>query len=1002
VAGGIVRRPAWGAWFLVAAAAGASAAPRAPQQAPAREQRSVVHLLDQVPGAKIGSILLASEPLGTMRLDLDQAAPERVHDDGRVRLWRLDLPLTRGPDGRPVAPTLARKDGGALPPEVKPEILASRTEVLFKDHPDFKDHQRASDVHGNRYIVLNEEGAELVFKVPLPDFACRLGLAVKVLGTRDDFESVGKPPRYTVTAGGKELGTFDGSSKLDEKLFDLPASASGEVEVKVRVSDVTPQKGGLPMVRSFALVASDGCDRLVVRAPEPTPGLVADYPIAAPPPVQVLFDYGLAHEERKEWSGEATLLPGAAAVVADMNQEWELLVDGQSLGKVRGRGQDEIRFESSRLGRARIELRAKGSLRGTFHLVQPRAIFSKLRDPMESLRDPTPFVRGLESAGTHPLVRHVMSKDETHLALLAPAPTTVELEVELREGDRFECAMAAMPLVDEKLRHPIVTGRVVFTRAGGAPLVLAELELNRKRRLEWEARVATIAAEQAGRGTLRFESGCGATTPLSAFEALFAFGDPVIVRAAAPATPRKPNVLVYLIDTLRADHTTTGGYSRDTTPNLKRMADEGITFERAYSQAPWTRPSVATLFSSYLHTFHNASKMTGLAPEIETLAERFRAAGYATGAFLANAHVHGASLNFEQGFSHFEAIEKARQRGDSRANQVQESALAWLDAQQDRPFFLYVHTIDPHAPYDPPESTKGVWSGSYDGRVTPKRTNARELTDGAPWPEPDLKHVVDLYDEEILFNDREFGALCESLRERGLWDDTIVLVVSDHGEEFQDHGGFGHGTVMWNELIHVPLVVKLDKRDSDPPPGRRVAERVRVMDVPQTLLQRAGVAAPPAEFMGFDLAPAFTADGELPELPVIAEEFPDRKCLISGDLKWIWYGPKCRRQRTWLFHLGDDPLEQHDLSEERPEVVRRMREELERLYADWEARGFKHHQMVQERLSGADLEALGQLGYIDAGGEEEDDGNAPPPDRDAKREERREEKREGKRRGDGK
>jgi arylsulfatase A-like enzyme len=231
-----------------------------------------------------------------------------------------------------------------------------------------------------------------------------------------------------------------------------------------------------------------------------------------------------------------------------------------------------------------------------------------------------------------------------------------------------------------------------------------------------------------------------------------------------------------------------------------------------------------------------------------------------------------------------------------------------------------------------------------------------------------------------------------------------VLVVSDHGEEFQDHGGFGHGTVMWNELLHVPLVVKLDRRDGDPPGGRRISERVRVMDVPQTLLQRAGVAAPPSEFMGFDLAPAFTADGEIPELPVIAEEFPDRKCLIANDLKWTWYGPKCRKQRTWLFNLADDPLELHDLSEERPEVVRRMREELERLYADWEARGFKHHQMVQERLGAADLEALGQLGYIDAGGDDEDDGeSAPAPaDRDAKREQRREQKREGKRGGDDK
>ncbi|MSR46389.1 MAG: hypothetical protein EXS13_04905 [Planctomycetes bacterium] len=963
-----------------ATAAAPSVAPRgATAAAPPGE---IIHLLDRVATAKCESILLQSDPLGTVTVDLDAQPPERVHDDGRTRLWRLDLPLVLGLDGRPILPIVTQR-GAPLPADIKVEVLPIRSEVLFKDHPDFKDIRRAGDVQGNRYIVFDKDG-EITFKVPLPDYPCQLGLSTKVLGTKGDFEATGQAPSYDVLAGGKVLGSFDGTWKLLEQMFDLP-STEGELAITVRMSATTPQKGGMAMLKSFAIVATNGCDRLLVRGPADRDGvdltgLVAEYRHAAPPPVTRLFDLSLDKSDTKEWMGEVILLTGPVAVVGDSGQEWELLVDGVQVGRARGRGLDEVRFQCTRLGRARLAIRGKGPLRGTFHLLQPRAIFCKLRDPMESLRDPTPFVRGLEATGGHALVRHLMLKDDTRLALLAPTPTRVEMPVELLAGDRFEVEIAVMPLVEEKLRHPPVKGRVTFTKPGGTPLVLAEVECNRKRRVDWEFCTRVITAEQAGSGLLRFESACDGVTPLAAFEALFGFADPVIVRASAR---RRPNVLVYLIDTLRADHCTSWGYSRDTTPNLARMAAEGIVFERAYSQAPWTRPSVATLFSSYLHSFHNASKTTGLTPEIETLAERFRASGYATGAFLANAHVHGASLNFEQGFSKFEAVEKARERGDSRANQVQESALGWLDQQKDRPFFLYVHTIDPHAPYDPPEATRGVWSGGYDGRITPARTNARELTKRKPLPPADLQHVLDLYDEEILFNDREFGALCDALRERGLWDDTIVLVVSDHGEEFGEHDGFGHGTTLWNELVHVPLVVKLDRREGDPPGGVRVPERVRVMDVPQTLLLRAGIAAPESEFMGFDLAGAFSG-GELPELPVIAEEFPDKTMLISGDnKKLIWYGPKCRKPGLWLFDLATDPGERNNLSAERADVCRRMQDQIARIFKDYEDRGFKRHTMVEERLGAADLEALQQLGYTGDGSEEEIEPDAADTERAA-------------------
>ncbi len=959
------------------------------QQAPPPPQGSIDHLLDRIGEAKCESILLEARPLGDLHLDLDATTPERVQDDGGTRLWRLDGSLTRGPDGRPVAPRITL---AGQPPsdEVKAEVVPSRVEVLFKDHPDFKDYKnfpRASDVHGNRYICLDED-QEVAFPIDLPGFPCRLALATKVLGTHGDFEAVGEAPKFELFAGEQQLGSFDASWKLNENQFDLPDGAAS-LTIKIRVSGVTPVKGGIALLRSYALVARDGCDRLRVHAPPAMRELAADYTLAPPPSVQTLFDYSLDRADHNEASARLLLLPGRAAVIGDGTQDAEVVVDGQVVGRIRANAK-EAGFSTVRLGSATVALRSKKPLRGVVRLVQPNALYVRLRDPMASLRDPVPFVRGLEATVANPLVRHLMVKDDTHLALLAPVTTTVELPITVCKGDRFEVATGMVQLTDENLTRGKIHGEVVFIAENGTRMRLAEADCMRKKKVEWETQVAEFPDAVVGKGTLRFESRAEAGTQLSAFDAMVAFGDPVLIHAAGP---RRPNLVVYLMDTVRADHCSPWSYARDTTPFMKRLADEGIVFEQAFSQAPWTRPSVATLFTSYLPSFHGASKMTGLAPQLITLAERLRNAGYATAGFLANAHVHGGSLNFEQGFSRFEAIENAKQRGDSRADAVQESALSWVDANSDRPFFLYVHTIDPHAPYNPPAATAGVWSGAYDGSIEPLRTNARELSDrakGGSFDAADLQYLLDLYDEEILFNDREFGALCEHLREKGLWDDTIVVVVSDHGEEFFDHGGFGHGTVLWNELLHVPLIVKPDRKpgdQGDTERGVHVKDRVRVMDLPQTLLARMGVDAPPAEFMGVDLAAAFKG-GELDELPVIAEEFPDKKCLLTGNWKWIWYGPKCRKQRMWLFDLATDPGELHDLSEERSDFCLRLQGVIQGIYRDYEKHGFEHYDnVIREHLDAQDREALDNLGYIAGDDPDATDEDADDP-KDAKEKQR--------------
>jgi arylsulfatase A-like enzyme len=487
-----------------------------------------------------------------------------------------------------------------------------------------------------------------------------------------------------------------------------------------------------------------------------------------------------------------------------------------------------------------------------------------------------------------------------------------------------------------------------------------------RERNRWLDHEVPLPASVAGPATLRFATRGDARGPTSARDVLAAIAEPIVVR---PGAAHRPNLIVYLVDTLRADHCSPFGYGRPTTPEVGRIAAEGLLFENAFSQAPWTRPSVATLFTSRLYSFHGAGKTTGLSPDLTTLAERMRSAGYATAGFIANAHVHGSSLNFEQGFSRFDAVEKGRRRGVARANDVHAAALQWLATNTNRPFFLYVHTIDPHAPYDPPKETAGVFSGDYQGPITADATVARSLTNAAPLPAPDLQHVVDLYDEEILFNDRALGSFVDKLRDLGVWDDTVFVFLSDHGEEFYEHGGFGHGGTLWNELLHVPLVVKPDRRAGEAIAARRLVERVRTLDLMPTLLARLGVATPAEELMGVDLAAAF-GGGELPELPVIAEEEPDKHCLIAGRLKCIFYGPASTDPGTRVFDLQDDPHELKDLVPERPELGRRMEGELAELFAGFEARGFTRiRNAARQQLGADDLKALKRLGYVGGDGD---------------------------------
>jgi arylsulfatase A-like enzyme len=343
----------------------------------------------------------------------------------------------------------------------------------------------------------------------------------------------------------------------------------------------------------------------------------------------------------------------------------------------------------------------------------------------------------------------------------------------------------------------------------------------------------------------------------------------VLVAAACLLTvchrPSQPNILIIMIDTLRADRVGWYGDGRQVTPFLDSLAEHGTVFWSAYAQSSWTCPSIASLLTSRYPSQHNVLRHASvLTPGELTLAEVLKKHGYATGAFVAN-RVLPTRLGYNQGFdtyqvfpselpeSEAEDLHKLLQKG--RGEALQQASLAWLDRlqagqQAAQPVLLYMHYMEVHFPYAPPlriveQVSNRRHHGSPGGHIAPQPVAAAPPPPNPDiWPHPDadaLAALEDKYDAEVLTLDTLLHEFFAQLDRRGFLNHAVVVVLADHGEEFLDHGGMNHGSTLYNELIRVPLLVVV------PGQTRRVdiPDVVSVIDVAPTLLDLAGIAPPP-------------------------------------------------------------------------------------------------------------------------------------------------------------
>lgn len=316
------------------------------------------------------------------------------------------------------------------------------------------------------------------------------------------------------------------------------------------------------------------------------------------------------------------------------------------------------------------------------------------------------------------------------------------------------------------------------------------------------------------------------------------------------------NVLIYVLDALRADHLSCYGYERETTPILDGIAANGVRFERCFTPATWTRPVAASILSGLYPPAHGTrTREDVFAPPRRSLAEQFRTADFETFGVTTMGNVASAT-GFNRGFDLFrdlyrdeeiiakrttssadkqELKNKSGEIAIPRAEDINTTVEAWLQDRSDKdPFFAFCWSIEPHEPYEPPAGYEYYRDPTYDGPVDGSTESLKHVETA-----PDLDHLKALYDEEIKYNDDCIGNLLNILEDAGELEDTLLVFVGDHGEAFNEHGRLTHGHTPHEEVAHVPCIVRPPANEEEEITGHEVSELINLVDLYPTVISYA-------------------------------------------------------------------------------------------------------------------------------------------------------------------
>ncbi len=412
------------------------------------------------------------------------------------------------------------------------------------------------------------------------------------------------------------------------------------------------------------------------------------------------------------------------------------------------------------------------------------------------------------------------------------------------------------------------------------------------------------------------------------------------------------NVILISVDALRADHLGVYGYGRGTSPNIDAFARESVVFDNAVTPRPKTNPSVASMLSGIYPYRHGVREHSvPIADKTPLLQEWLRDGGWHTAAFVSNWVLQPGLGGFQRGFDVYD-YDFTRQEmnrrdvGERDAAETNDAVYKWLDGRSVGKFFLWIHYIDPHGPYYPPEGYRGLYTHAEPSWVKVGMLPPYQILPDAPrsGDATDAAYYIDQYDGEVRYVDHEFGRLIASLRERGLLEKTLVILTSDHGEGLGEHAYyFEHGGEVYEDNSKVPLIVRYpDGRVA----GTRVRELVSLMDVPPTVTAYLGLgwrgAASPD---GRDWAPALYGAAVHDDVFIERKEGPvfQRAAVRTRTMKFLAKdlcnpadseGGACEGARYECYDLSHDPLEldSEGCGAEKEALRKRL---MERLASAW-------------------------------------------------------------------
>jgi arylsulfatase A-like enzyme len=389
-------------------------------------------------------------------------------------------------------------------------------------------------------------------------------------------------------------------------------------------------------------------------------------------------------------------------------------------------------------------------------------------------------------------------------------------------------------------------------------------------------------------------------------------------------TGEGPNIVLISIDTLRADHLGSYGYERNTSPNIDKLAEKGVLFENAYSQSPWTIPSVASIFTSLYPIEHGATNQTNKLPDkMTTLSEYMKNNLYTTAAIVSNRLLkekHG----FSQGFDQYDE-ETIRKKINSDI--VSNKAIKFLSENNTNKFFLWVHYYDPHAGYI--RHPQYGYASDYTGIVEEDYANFKFFQQTKDiLTEYDIQHIKDIYDEEISFTDEHIGKLLRALEKLDLAKNTIIVLTADHGEEFKERKNIGHhGGTVYDELIRVPLIIYSPFEEELK--GHRVRNVVETRSIPTTVLDISGI--PNSTFGGQNLMHIAKLKETHNGYVAFSEgsTFKGDGNTTHGIIRDQWKLVKNLDDQTFeLYDLENDPEEKNNLFESQDLEINKLRRNL--------------------------------------------------------------------------